>query len=120
MEKIVFKDNTEFIIKEGASLSAVVTEVNTFGDLQKIADALTKEGNLDSVKFTTNEQVSGSYEHLALVDPLYHVNVADEKVQATFSLREKTETEKEIDALKRSQGVQDGAIMELAGMMGGE
>lgn len=119
MKTIEFKDKTELVIVEGASLSHIVTEVDTFADLQRVSDTLTKEGNLDVVQFKTDGEVSGSYEHMALVDPLFHVCVKNEKIQAAFSLREKTEMEKEMEALKKSQEVQDGAIMELAGMVGG-
>lgn len=44
----------------------------------------------------------------------------NEKVEATFAIREKTEEEKRLDALEKVQSVQDGAIMEMAGMIGGE
>lgn len=120
MGKIEFKDNTELMILEGASLSRVTAVVDTFAELQTVADVLTKEGNLDSVKFKKNNTVFGTYEHLALVEPLFHVHVENEKVYATFSLREKTDIEKEISAIKKGQQVQDLGIMELAGMIGGE
>lgn len=54
MKTIGFKDKTELVIKEGASLSNIVTEVDTFADLQKVSDTLTKEGNLDVVQFKTD------------------------------------------------------------------
>ncbi len=120
MEKIEFKDNTELMILEGASLSRVTAVVDTFAELQTVADVLTKEENLDSVKFKTNNTVFGVYENLALVEPLFHVRIENEKVYATFSLREKTDIEKEISAIKKGQQVQDLGIMELAGMIGGE
>lgn len=43
----------------------------------------------------------------------------DKKVAATFAIREKTETEKRLDKLEKGQAVQDGAILELAGVVGG-
>lgn len=43
----------------------------------------------------------------------------DKKVVATFTIREKTEIEKRLDKLEKGQAVQDGAILELAGVVGG-
>ncbi|MFQ9940841.1 MAG: hypothetical protein ACLRV8_08075, partial [Blautia hansenii] len=44
----------------------------------------------------------------------------EKKVIATFGIREKTELEKEIDKIKAQQVAQDGAILDLAGLVGGE
>ena len=44
----------------------------------------------------------------------------EKKVIAVFGIREKTELEKEVDEIKAQQAVQDGAILDLAGMVGGE
>ena len=48
------------------------------------------------------------------------VDVAEGKVQAVFAIREKTEMEKAIDEIREQQATQDGAILDLAGMVGGE
>ena len=51
----------------------------------------------------------------------------DGKIHVTFGIRQKTEMELAIEQLQRqqaetnaSQEIQDGAIIELAGMVGGE
>ena len=113
MEKIILKDKTEITIKEGASLNAITA-------LDQIASALMKAGNLDTVEFKHEDEVTGSYTDMRLEYPLFQVNVVNEKVEATFAIREKTEEEKRLDALEKGQSVQDGAIMEMAGMIGGE
>lgn len=120
MEKLVLKDKTEITIKEGASLNAITAVVEQFKDLDPIASALMKEGNLDTVEFKHEDEVTGSYTDMRLEYPLFQVNVVNEKVEATFAIREKTEEEKRLDALEKEQSVQDGAIMEMAGMIGGE
>lgn len=79
-----------------------------------------KGGNLDTVEFKHEGEVTGSYTDMRLEYPLFQVNVVNEKVEATFAIREKTEEEKRLDALEKVQSVQDGAIMEMAGMIGGE
>ena len=120
MEKLVLKDKTEITIKEGASLNAITAVVEQFKDLDQIASALMKAGNLDTVEFKHEDEVTGSYTDMRLEYPLFQVNVVNEKVEATFAIREKTEEEKRLDVLEKGQSVQDGAIMEMAGMIGGE
>lgn len=120
MEKIILKDKTEITIKEGASLNAITAVVEQFKDLDPIASAILKEGNLDAVQFKSEENITGNYTDMRLEYPLFQVNVVNEKVEATFAIREKTEEEKRLDALEKGQSVQDGAIMEMAGMIGGE
>ena len=120
MEKLVLKDKTEITIKEGASLNAITAVVEQFKDLDPIASAILKEGNLDAVQFKSEENITGNYTDMRLEYPLFQVNVVNEKVEATFAIRSKTEEEKRLDALEKGQSVQDGAIMEMAGMIGGE
>ena len=120
MEKLVLKDKTEITIKEGASLNAITAVVEQFKDLDPIASAILKEGNLDAVQFKSEENITGNYTDMRLEYPLFQVNVVNEKVEATFAIRSKTEEEKRLDSLEKGQSVQDGAIMEMAGMIGGE
>ena len=121
MEKLILADNTELEIRPGASLGAITAEVENFAGLETVYNALTKTGNLDSVKFKSGENVTGEYSDMKLESPVFRsVDVVDGKVQATISIREKTEMEKAIDEIRAQQATQDGAILDLAGMMGGE
>lgn len=122
MEKIIFADKTEFELLPGASLGENKVVVPDFVDLKTIAEALTKIGNLDTVQYKSNEQVTGEYKDIKLEAPLFKsVDYTQEKkVIAVFGIREKTEMEKEIDKIKAQQAVQDGAILDLAGVVGGE
>lgn len=114
MDKIIFADKTEFEIKEGASLGNVVVQVESFADLQGIADALTKAGNLKTVQFSHGDEVNGEFDDLTRVGMLFTgVDLVDGKVEATFSLREKTDVEKRLDAIEEGQNIQDGAIADL-------
>lgn len=122
MEKIVLKDNTEIEILPGASLGETTVIVPDFADLKTVAEALTKEGNLDTVQYKSEEQMTGEYTNMKLETPLFKsVDYTQEKkVTAVFGIREKTELEKEVDEIKTQQAVRDGAILDLAGMVGGE
>ena len=114
MDKIIFADKTEYEIKEGASLGNVVVQVESFADLQGIADALTKAGNLKTVQFSHGDEVNGEFDDLTRVGMLFTgVDLVDGKVEATFSLREKTDVEKRLDAIEEGQNIQDGAIADL-------
>lgn len=116
MEKIIFANGSEFDLKDGASLGSITVIVPNFAELEKVEEA-TKD--LSTVQFATNGEVSGEYENLVLVAPLFHgVERGNDGVEATLTLREKTEMEKAIDELKAGQDIQDGAIIELAEMMG--
>ena len=100
MEKIIFANGTELEIKEGASLDHITVVVETFADLEPVAEVLTTEGNLEKVQFETNGNISGEYEGLVLVKPVFHsVDIVDGKVEATFFFREKTELEKHLEEL---------------------
>ena len=122
MEKMILADKTELEIQAGGSLGANVVVVPDFADLKTVAEALTKEGNLDTVQYKSEEQVTGEYTNMKLETPLFKsVDYTQEKkVIATFGIREKTELEKEIDEIKAQQTVQDGAILDLAGVIGGQ
>ena len=121
MEKIIFTDKTEFELLPGASLGENKVVVQDFADLKTVGDALTKEGNLATVQYKSNDQITGEYKDMKLEIPLFREvgYTDDKKVVATFAIREKTEIEKRLDKLEKGQAVQDGAILELAGVVGG-
>lgn len=129
MEKMVVKNKTELEIMNGASLNAITAVANDWVALGVIAEVLKESGNLDEVRFKTDETVTGEYQNMKLESPLFSaVDIAEDgKIHATFGIRQKTEMELAIEQLQRqqaetdaSQEIQDGAIMELAGMVGGE
>lgn len=122
MQKIVFTDKTEFEVMPGASLGDITVKCNDFTALGNFTSTLTKKGNLDTVQFKQDEQVTGEYSKLALSSSIYfNVNVdEDNKVLASFSLREKTNLEIAVETIQVDQLTQDDAIMELAEMIGGQ
>jgi D-arabinose 1-dehydrogenase-like Zn-dependent alcohol dehydrogenase len=122
MQKIVFADKTEFEILEGASLGNITVLCNDFAALGNFTTALKKKGNLDSVQFKQDEQVTGEYEKLLLTSSTYFNVDIDEasKILASFSLREKSKLEIAVETIQVDQLTQDDAIMELAEMIGGQ
>lgn len=122
MQKIVFTDKTAFEIMPGASLGDITVKCNDFTALGNFTTALKKKGNLDSVQFKQDEQVTGEYEKLLLTSSTYFNVDIDEasKVLASFSLREKSKLEIAVETIQADQLTQDDAIMELAEMIGGQ
>lgn len=129
MEKMNLKNKAELEIMNGASLNAITAVADGWTALGEIAEALRESGNLDEVQFKTDETVTGEYRNMKLESPLFSaVDLAEDgKICATFGIRQKTEMELAIEQLQRqqaetdaSQEIQDGAIMELGGMVGGE
>lgn len=128
MERIMLKDNTEFEIKAGATLRETTVVVEDFAALQKVAESLTKEGNLDLVKYKNGMQVTSTYQDMKLEAPLFKdvTYTEKQKVAAAFGIREKTEMEKRMDAVEKEmrefkggQEIQDGAIADLGNIVSG-
>lgn len=119
MEKIILKNNLEFEIKKGGSLETIIAIVQDFASLQPIGIALKEKGNLDLVRFASDGQVTGEYTNMAIQGALFReVDFTDDgKIQAMFSLRQKTELELTIEELQSSQNIQDGAIAELGNVI---
>lgn len=122
MERMNLKDKTELEIMNGAALNAITAIASDWTALGVVAESLKESGNLDEVQFKTDETVTGEYRNMKLESPLFSaVDIAEDgKIHATFGIRQKTEMELAIEQLQKGQGVQDGAIMELAEMMGGK
>lgn len=122
MEIMNLKDKTELEIMNGAALNAITAIASDWTALGVVAESLKESGNLDEVQFKTDETVTGEYRNMKLESPLFSaVDIAEDgKIHATFGIRQKTEMELAIEQLQKGQGVQDGAIMELAEMMGGK
>lgn len=121
MRKIILADNTEMEIKSGTGLESITAVANDFTALGTFVTALRTKGNLKTVQFAMDESITDEYEDMVLMSPLfYNVNIVGGKVEATFALREKTEIEKRLDELEESQSITDGAVVELAEIIGGE
>nr|WP_297935454.1 hypothetical protein [uncultured Blautia sp.] len=121
MEKIIFADKTEFEIMPGASLDNITVVCENFTTLGVFTEALTKAGNLKTIEFKQDTLIVGKYEDMILEsDIFYNVKTTkDKKVNATFSIRPMTKIELQIAGIQNDQLVQDGAIMDLAEMVGG-
>ena len=121
-DKLILKDGSEIYIEAGASLSRIGVVSATKEDMIATWDLFTNE-NLKEVQVKTGDDfVTGEYFNLVLENETSTVQ-EDGTIFTYFNLREKTEVEKlreEVEALKVGQEIQDGAIVELAEILGGE
>ena len=121
-EILVLKNGSEINIEPGASLSSVGVVSTTKEEMVATWDLLTVE-NLKEVHFKNAEgEVVGEYVDLILQNETSEVQ-SDGSILTYFNLRQKTEVEmlrEEVEALKAGQEIQDGAIVELAEIVGGE
>ena len=122
MNKIIFTDKTEFEIMPGASLDNITVICENFAALGTFTESLTKPENLKAVEFKQDALVVGKYEDMILgSDIFYNVKVTkDKKINASFAIRPMTKIELQIADIQNDQLIQDGAIMDLASMLGGE
>lgn len=130
MDKIILANKTEFEVADGASLGNIQIKAENFEAVKTITDAFSAD-NLAEVTFTHNGETSGKYTDLKSDGFTYAPNTdeagkEDGTYTVTIRLREKTETEKRLDALETGQAsLQEGhesnagAIQDLADMVAG-
>lgn len=114
-DKLILANGSEINIKEGGSLSSIGVVSSTKEEMLSVWDLLTKE-NLKNVQLKNNDDVIiAKYSNLILENEISKEQ-EDGSIFTYFRLREKTEVEilkEEVDALKSSMVINDGAILEL-------
>ncbi len=109
-DKIILSNNYEIEIESGASLSDIRVVSDTKYDMLSVWDMMAAE-NLSSVSVVNGDGLTvGNYSDLVLVSETSAEK--DGKIETSFNLREKTETEKRLDVL-------DGAISDLGAAVSG-
>ena len=111
-DTMILKDGTTIELEAGASLRNIMVNAEDRAAMVEAWEKLTDE-NLKEVTIKNGAGVvAGTYADLILVSETSKIE-ADGTVKTSYHLREKTDQEKEIEALKASQEVQDGAISDL-------
>lgn len=122
MEYLVLKNGNKILIENGSSIFNAVVLFESKSIMAATWELFEKE-NLQNVQVVNeNGEVIATYNDLILENET-SVVLENGKVLTAFHLREKTELEalrEEIENLKISQDLQDGAIVELAEIVGGE
>ncbi len=116
--KLRLKDGREFAVLDGTTSKVIRMELDSLEGIEDARKVLTKE-NLAEFQCTDDAgKVDGEYGHCVLETVSYNETDAG-KFLAEFRLRELTEMELRLDALEEGQETQNGAIEELAAMLGG-
>lgn len=111
---LVLKDKTEITLGNNSSRTHLLVTSASRAKMVDIWEKLTKD-NLQELQLKVGGQVTGEYGDMLLVNETSTIK-EDGTIETEFIIREKTEIEKlreEIESLKESQGVQDGAIDDL-------
>lgn len=119
-DTMVLKDGTAIEIEMASAISAIGILSEDKTAMVALWDKFTDE-NLSEVQIKNSEgMVAGRYSNLVLVQETSSERVGG-KIYSIFSFREKTETEKlreEIEAVKKTVEVHDGAIADLGDVTG--
>lgn len=111
-DTLVLKNENIIELEAGASLGALQVATESRTAMLEMWEQLTPD-NLSSVQVKNGDGlVVGNYADLVLVSET-SVVAPDDTVLTTYNLREKTDTEKRLDALEEGQEVQNGAIGDL-------
>ncbi len=112
MDKIILKDNTEIEVQQMPALGSITVLAADVAAIQTLKDQLTAD-NLKEVTIKNDAgNTTGIYKDLMLQDP-WTIRWTDDGILTTFGLREKTDAEKQMDAINAEQSIQNGAIEEL-------
>lgn len=116
-DTMILKNGTIIELEAGASLGTLQVAAADRAAMVATWKMLTLD-NLAAVQIKNGDGiVIGNYTDLVLVSETSTVS-ADGAVLTTYSLREKTDIEKRLDAVEEGQAVQDGAIGDLGEAVG--
>lgn len=111
-DKLILKDGTTIELESGSSLDAIKAATKNRETMLKQWEMLTPE-NLKKVKIQNGDGLTiGIYQELVLLSET-SVVASDGSVLTTYHLREKTDTERRLEALEAGQEIQNGAISDL-------
>ena len=111
-DKLILNNGTSIELEAGASLDALQAASGSREEMLSQWKMMNAE-NLKKVTIQNGTGLTvGTYDSLVLVSET-SVVIADGSILTTYSLREKTEEEKRLDALETGQEVQNGAISDL-------
>lgn len=109
---MILNNGTSIELEAGASLDALQVASGSREEMLSQWKMMNAE-NLKKVTIQNGAGLTvGTYDSLVLVSET-SVALADGSILTAYSLREKTEEEKRLDALEAGQEVQNGAISDL-------
>lgn len=116
-DKLVLNNGVEIELEAGASLSNIRIKSSDRSAMLSVWEQLTPY-NLSMVQIRNGEGLTiGTYTDLLLISETSKIDLLGEVI-TTYTLSEKTDEEKRLDALEEGQQVQDGAINDVAELAG--
>ena len=117
-DKLILKDGSEIELQAGARLNALGVLSADRTAMLEVWKKLTEE-NLSEIKIENGQGLTvGEYTGLMLISETSVVRKGGE-TYTLFCLREKNDMEKRMDELEEGLEIHDGAIMDMAEMLGG-
>ena len=117
-DKLILKDGSEIELQAGARLNALGVLSADRTAMLEVWKKLTEE-NLSEIKIENGQGLTvGEYTGLMLISETSIVRKGGE-TYTLFCLREKNDMEKRMDELEEGLESHDGAIMDMAEMLGG-
>lgn len=117
-DTLILKDGSIIELESAASMNTMVSIFPNWDEAVLVLKKLNSE-NLAVAQVKNGEGlVVGNYTDLVLQPGAWKIDSSG--VWITLSVREKTDEERRMDALEAGQEIQDGAITDLAGIVGGE
>lgn len=105
-------------VLDASTPSIIKIQCSSATEMDCVREALTKDALKDFQYLDGEGNVIGRYSHYVLEHTTY--TVQDGIYQVAFTVRQLSDTEVRLDALEEGQETQNGAIDELAGIVGGE
>lgn len=105
--KIKLSNSHEFSVSDSSILSRISLSVESYDALKDFIDILMDSNNFKTVEFyqdTNDETPVGTYTDMKVISPLLRdLDIVDDKIIISFGIREKTETEKELEKANEVQ-----------------
>lgn len=112
MDKLKFTDGTIIDIEDGASLAEVTHIATNEANAMFVCGKVTAD-NVSHLDFLHGEAVTGSYDHIVIAAPTTREDGESGTIIVRMHFREKSDLEMRVDALEKSQEIQDGAIEDI-------
>ena len=117
-DKLILNDGTVAYLEPGASLTGLTVVFDDWTAAAVVMSKVTEE-NINGAQVQADDgRVWVEFADVVILPGAWQLK--DDGLHITITLREKTEVEKRLDNVEAGQGIQDGAIAELAEIAGGE
>lgn len=116
--KLKLKDGREIKVLDSTLPTIICMECDSVTEIEEVREMLTKENLSDFLYLDDEGKIYGEYKHYILENVSYMKQ--DGIYHCKYHIRQLSDTEIRLDDLEQGQETQNGAIEELASIVGGE